>query len=558
MLATYRVRIAGATGMALLMSFVSACSQSGVQDGPWFSEEAQQRGIDFEHRSGYADRPLLPEILVGGAALADFDGDGDLDAYLVQSGRIGSENADAPNRLYLNRGDGYFEEAPEASGADDRGYGMGATAGDYDNDGDVDLYVTNYGPNVLYRNDGAGGFEDVSRAAGVDDPGWGSAAAFLDLDADGDLDLFVVNYMNWTPEIERDCYVRGAITYCGPGQYALPAMDRLYRNDGDGTFTDITYDAGINVAFGNGLGIAGADFNRDGLTDLFVANDMLVNQLWLNRGNMRFEDESLLWGCAVDEHGIEKAGMGVAAVDFDNDDDTDLLVVNMEQQTDSFFRNEGSYFVDATRVVGLGASSLRHTRFGVALVDFDNDGRLDLYESNGRIESPDPSVLQNFAEPNTLYRGTFESTSFRFEEVAPQGGVNPPLLHTSRGLAVGDVDNDGGVDLLVVNRDAAPYLLMNRVERGNWVRFEVRTATGRDAHGASVSATVGDIRMRRDVQPGASYLASSDPRVHFGLGAEAWVEEATVIWPGGEKEAFGGFEAGRTYRLTRGRGSPVE
>ena len=542
---------------ALLVSVLSACSQSGVQDGPWFSEEARQRGLDFEHRSGYADRPLLPEILVGGAALADVDGDGDLDAYLVQSGRIGSDNAAVSNRLYLNRGDGRFDEAPGAAGADDRGYGMGVAAGDYDNDGDVDLYVTNYGPNVLYRNDGAGRFEDVSVAAGVDDPGWGSAAAFLDLDADGDLDLFLVNYMNWTPEIERDCYVRGAITYCGPGQYALPAMDRLYRNDGDGTFTDVTFEAGINVAFGNGLGIVGADFNRDGLPDVFVANDMLVNQLWLNRGDLRFEDESLLWGCAVDEHGIEKAGMGVAAADFDDDDDTDLLVVNMEQQTDSFFRNGGGYFVDATRTVGLAASSQRHTRFGVAMADFDNDGRLDLYEANGRIESPDPSVLQDFAEPNTLYRGVAGGASFRFEEVR-EGGVSPPLLHTSRGLAVGDVDNDGGLDLLVVNRDAAPSLLMNRVDRGNWVRFEVHTATGRDAHGASVSATVGDVRMRRDVQPGGSYLSSSDPRVHFGLGQETRVGNVIVTWPGGQTETFGGFDAGRTHRLVRGSGGPAQ
>ncbi len=550
--------LAATAGTALLASVISACSPSGARDGPWFSEEARQRGLDFEHRSGYTARPLLPEILAGGAALADVDGDGDLDAYLVQSGRIGSDNVDAPNRLYLNRGDGHFEEAPGASGADDRGYGMGAAAGDYDNDGDVDLYVTNYGPNVLYRNDGAGRFEDVSSAAGVDDPGWGSAAAFLDLDADGDLDLFLVNYMNWTPEIERDCYVRGAITYCGPGQYALPAMDRLYRNNGDGTFTDTTFDAGINVAFGNGLGIVGADFNRDGLTDVFVANDMLVNQLWLNRGDLRFEDDSLLWGCAVDEHGIEKAGMGVAAADYDDDDDTDLLVVNMEQQTDSFFRNEGGYFVDATRAVGLGASSLRHTRFGVALADFDNDGRLDLYEANGRIESSDPSVVQEFAEPNTLYRGKAAENSVRFEEVSPEGGVEPPLRHTSRGLAVGDVDNDGGLDLLIVNRDAEPYLLMNKVARGNWVRFEVRTAAGRDAHAASVTATVGAARLRRDVQPGASYLASSDPRVHFGLGREPRAENVIVIWPGGEKEAFGGFEAGRAYRLTQGLGNLVK
>ena len=291
---------------------------------------------------------------------------------------------------------------------------------------------------------------------------------------------------------------------------------------------------------------------------MFVANDMLVNQLWLNRGNMRFEDESLLWGCAVDEHGIEKAGMGVAAVDFDNDDDTDLLVVNMEQQTDSFFRNEGSYFVDATRVVGLGASSLRHTRFGVALADLDNDGRLDLYEANGRIESPDPSVLQDFAEPNTLYRGTVESGAFRFEEVMPQGGVSPPLLHTSRGLAVGDVDNDGGVDLLVVNRDAAPYLLMNRAERGNWVRFEVRTASGRDAHGASVSAAVETSACAGMCSRARATSRRATPRVHFGLGGEARIEDVNVTWPGGVTEAFGGFEAGRTHRLVQGLGVPAK
>ena len=209
-------------------------------------------------------------------------------------------------------------------------------------------------------------------------------------------------------------------------------------------------------------------------------------------------------------------------------------------------------------MMGLGASSLRHTRFGVALADVDNDGRLDLYEANGRIETPDPSVRQDFAEPNTLYRGTVGATSFRFEEVTPEGGVSPPLLHTSRGLAIGDVDDDGGLDLLVVNRDAAPYLLMNRAARGNWVRFEVRTATGRDAHGASVSATVGATRLRRDVQPGASYLASSDPRVHFGLGRETRVSNVIVTWPGGEMEDFGGFESGATHRLIQGFGSPVK
>lgn len=554
MVASSRLLIAAVIGAVVLVSALSACSQSRGRNGAWFSQEAGRRGIDFEHRTGYAGRPLLPQILAGGAALADVDGDGDLDAYLVQSGRLGSDNADAPNRLYLNRGDGYFDEAPATAGTDDRGYGMGVAAGDYDNDGDLDLYVTNYGPNVLLRNDGKGRFEDMSLAAGVDDPSWSTAAAFLDLDADGDLDLFVVNYMNWTPSIERDCYVRGVLTYCGPTEYNVPAMDRLYRNNGDGTFTDVTFAARINVAFGNGLGVVGADFNDDGLTDVFVANDMMVNQLWLNRGDMRFEDESLLWGCAVDEHGIAKAGMGVAAADVDNDADTDLLVVNLAEQTDSYFRNEGGYFVDATRRVRLGASSLRYTRFGVALADFDNDGRLDLYQANGRIESSNPS-RQEFGEPNTLYRGSSADDEFRFEEVVPVGGVVSALVHASRGLAVGDVDDDGGLDLLVVNRDAAPYLLMNRAAIGEWVRFRVRTSTGRDAHGATVAATVGAKRLRRDVQPAASYLASSDPRVHFGVDDQTQIRDVVVTWPGGEREGFGNFEAGATYDLIQGHGA---
>ena len=484
------------------------------------------------------------------------DGDGDLDAYLVQSGQIDSNNNNVGNRLYLNQGNGYFNEAPADSGTEDRGYGMGIAAGDYDNDGDVDLYITNYGPNVLLRNDGTGQFDDVSKAAGVDDPRWSAAATFLDLDADGDLDLFVVNYMNWTPSIEQDCFVRGVATYCGPTVYNVPAMDRLYRNNGDGTFTDITFKAGINVAFGNGLGTVGADFNGDGMTDLFVANDMMVNQLWLNQGNLRFKDESFLWGVALDEHGVAKAGMGVAAADYDDDDDTDLLVVNLMEQTDSFFRNEGDYFVDVTREVGLAAPSVRHTRFGVALADFNNDGRLDLYEANGRIESSNPTVA-NFNEPNLLLRGTGDAERFRFQQVLPVGGVSTPLIHTSRGLAVGDVNDDGGLDLLIINKDSVPYLLMNQATRGQWVRFRVLTSVGRDAYGASVSALVGTTSIRRDVQPSASYLASSDPRVHFGLAEQTQIKNVIVTWPGGEQEKFGDFKAGETYELSSGQGKKV-
>ena len=541
--------------LATLALCAGGCSP---EQAPWFREEAARRGVDFIHRSGHANRHLLPEIMAGGVALVDVDGDDDLDLYLVQSGRIGAPGAESANRLYLNRGDGRFNEAPDAAGAADRGYGMGVAAGDYDNDGDADLYVTNLGPNTLLRNDGRGRFKDVTRQAGVGDAGWGTAAAFLDLDGDGHLDLFVVNYLNWTPAIEQDCSATALHpTYCGPNVYQAPAMDRLYRNNGDGTFTDATFAAGVNVAFGNGLGAVGADFNNDGRTDVFVANDTMLNQLWLNQGNLRFTDGCMVWGCAVDEHGIAKAGMGVAAADFDDDGDSDLLVVNLERQTDSLFRNEGAYFVDATRATGLSAPSMRHTRFGVALADFDNDGLLDLYEANGKVQLSGPAQGDGYAEPNTLFRGVRTADGgFRFVELAPPANARPALVHTSRGVAVGDLDGDGGLDLVVANRDATPYVLMNRTKRGHWARFRVLTRHGRDAPAATVAASVGEARLRRDVQPAASYLASSHPHAHFGLGEHAQARDVEVIWPGGAREAFGDFAAGNTHTLREGGGTP--
>ena len=545
------VRMGCGGALALLV----ACSQP---EPAWFSEEAHERGLGFHHHSGFDGRPMMPEMMGGGVALADLDGDGDLDAYLVQSGRVDKvlESELSANRLYMNRGDGHFDEV-EGGAAGDRGYGMGVAAGDYDNDGDTDLYVTNLGPNVLLRNDGTGAFHDVTAESGVGDPRWSTAANFVDLDLDDDLDLFVVNYINWTPEIERECFVKTFYpTYCGPTAYGVPAMDRLYRNNGDGTFTDLTMAAGIDVAFGNGLGNVAADFNGDGLADLFVANDGTTNQLWMNAGDLRFEEECVLWSCAMDSDGIEKAGMGVASADVDDDGDSDLLVVNLERQTDSYFRNEGSYFFDATRLVGLGTVSMRHTRFGVALADFDNDGRLDLYEANGKIALSGPAEGDGYAEPNTLYRGSINEGGIRFEELGPTGGVAPGLVHTSRAVAAGDLDDDGGIDLVVTNRDASAYLLMNRAERGNWALFRVRTASGRSAHGATVSATVGGRRLSRDVQPSASYLASNDPRVHFGLGDESRLQDVAVRWPGGAEEAFGDFAAGEIHELRQGEGSP--
>ena len=534
--------------LCLLVLVVALYACAEPASPAWFVDEAAKRGIDFRHVSGADGRFRIPEITGSGAALADFDGDGDLDIYLVQSGLLGAASPHS-DRLYINTGDGYFEPGLDVPDGD--GYGMGVAAGDYDNDGDVDLYVTNLGPNVLLRNDGGGAFENVAAAAGVDEPGWGASAAFLDLDADGDLDIFLANYIKWSEETELECYMAGVRTYCPPQNYKAAAPDVLFRNNGDGTFTDASRDAGLKLKFGNGFGVVGADFDGNGRTDVFVANDMTVNQLWLNQGGLRFVESALEWGCGVDEYGQAKAGMGVAAADLDDDADADVLVVNLEGQTNSLFLNQGNWFEDATAAFGLSASR-KHTRFGVALADFDNDGRLDLFEANGRVAHAEAGEGDLFAEPNLLHRGT---PAGPFELVAPPGGVSPPLVHTSRGLAVGDVDNDGGLDLLVVNRDAPPYLLMNQApQRGSWLRFRVQTRHGRDAHAATVSLRVAGRSIHRDVQPAASYLSSNDSRVHFGLDDADGATDVTVRWPEGDTELFGDFKAGQTVELRQGEG----
>ena len=525
----------------------------------WFADEAAPRGVGFVHVSGFSGRPRMPEIVGGGVALADVDGDGDLDLYFVQSGWAHLPQSPDPggltpaiNQLFINQGGGRFIESDPTGGHADGGYGMGVTTGDYDNDGDVDLYVTNLGTNRLLQNDGSGQFEDVTATAGVGDPGWSTAALFADFDHDGDLDLFVANYLHWSEAVERDCFSRGQPTYCSPTAYDAPTMDRLYRNDGDGTFADVTRHAGLDRGFGNGLGAVVADFNSDGLVDVFVANDRMRDQLWINRGDLVFVDEAARWGVAMDDNGIAKAGMGVSAADVDNDGDTDLLVVNFEGESDSFYINEGGYFVDATARAAIAVASRRHTRFGVVLADFDNDGVLDLYEANGKVDGDPSSTLDSFREPNALFRGAQGPDGILFGAFE-SGANNNKEGFTSRAVALGDIDNNGAYDLVVVNRDAPAQLLMNTIGADNqWIGFAVKNAHGSPALGARVALRVAGQPRYNTVRVAASYLAALDPRVHFGLASHSRVTDVSVLWPDGSTEQFGDFDAGRTYELRPG------
>jgi hypothetical protein len=553
-------------GVAILLIFATACAPSpetgaspavtSTATPAWFDEVAAARGLHFVHRSGHETRHPLPEIMGGGAAVFDMDGDRDLDILLVQSGRIAAPaGTPAGHRLYRNRGAAVFDDVSEESGlAAVPGYGMGAATGDYDNDGDVDVYLTGLGGNRLLQNDGHGRFADVTRAAGVAGSGWSTSATFADIDADGDLDLFATRYLDWRVEIERECYsLTGASDYCSPKNYDAPTSDLLFRNDGNGTFTDISRAAGLTAAVGNGLGVIADDVNGDGRPDFFVANDGTPNHLWINQGAARFVESALMAGVAIDQDGAPKAGMGVHAADVDHDGDNELVVMNLDTESDSFFRNEGKYFVDDTVTVGLRVVSRRFTRFGVALLDFDNDGLIDLYEANGRVGlQAETFAADPYAEPNLLFRGL---ASGGFEEISPRGGTAKPLVATSRAAAFGDLDNDGGIDIVVANRDAAPHLLRNVVSsRGHWLLVRVLERSGRDGLGAVLSIAAGTKTLRRDVRTGYSYLAANDPRVHVGLGDLKTIDSVTVRWVDGTREQFGPFDADRIVELRRGSG----
>lgn len=562
-----RAALAGAAaGLGLVLVTFACGGDDGAQErvepqagpsagSPWFEERAAAAGITFRHRTGASGKYFFPEMNGGGAAALDLDDDGWLDLFFAQSGKVDAAEGEVYSHgLFRNRGDGTFEDLTVGSGVDTGGYAMGVTAGDFDGDGRTDLYVANVGPNVLLRNAGGGRFEDVTASAGVAGDVWSSGAAFSDFDSDGDLDIYVCNYVYWSIATDKQCFEEsGRRTYCGPQSYDAPVPDQLFRNDGDGRFTDVSEAVGLNVAFGNALGVVSADFNGDGRLDFFVANDRNDDQLWINQADGKFRDDALIAGCAVDRDGTARAGMGVDAGDVDNDGDLDLIVVNLHGEFDGFYRNEGRYFVEETTSAGIGLATRAYTRFGVGFGDFDNDGDLDLYQANGRVGLLGTPIVEDpYAEPNVLLENVGD---VKWRPVEPQGGTREVLIHTSRGAVFGDFDNDGGVDIVVVNSNEAPYLLHNvREGRGHWLLLDVRGANGAPAVGARVYLEHGEERMRRDVLPCTSYASSRDPRVHFGLGARGEVPEVEVHWLDGAVERFGPLEVDALSRLQQGQG----
>ena len=522
-----------------------------------FTDITAQSGITFKHVAS-PDKRYIVESMSGGVALFDYDNDGDLDIYFVNSLTVDlvKSKSKTQSALYRNDGDGKFTDVSAKAGVSDIGWGMGVAVGDYNNDGFEDLYVTCLGPNHLLKNNGDGTFSDVTDKAGVSDPRWSTGAAFVDYDNDGDLDLFVSNYVNFDlnnlPVFGegKDCQYKSVSVQCGPR--GLPgAGDSLFRNNGDGTFTDVSKQAGVSDPNGfYGMGVICSDFDDDGLVDIFVANDSTPNFHYRNNGNGTFKEIGFIAGTAVNENGSEQGSMGVTVGDYDHDGKFDLFVTNFADEYNTLYHNNGSNsFTDLSYAAQVAAVSLPYVGWGTKFFDYDNDGWVDLFVANGHVYPQLPGYRQR----RLLHRNNHDGT---FTEVSNQFGTVLMENRASRGVAFGDIDNDGDIDLLIGDLDGPPQLLRN--DGGNTNNSilikTVGVKSNRDGIGARVKIVSGDLTQIDEVRSGGSYLSQSDLRLHFGLEKRTKVDLIEVRWPSGTVDKIKDIAPNRILTIKEGKG----
>jgi enediyne biosynthesis protein E4 len=538
----------------------AAMSDAAPSDPPWFEDVSARVGLTCTHDCGpITPEFFMPQIAGSGCAFLDFDGDGRLDIYLIHNG--GPKGA--ANQLFHQELDGTFRDVSRGSGLDVAGYGMGVAIGDVDNDGRPDVLVTEYDRTRLFRNEGGGRFREITREAGLDNPLWGTSAAFFDFDRDGWLDLVVVNYLDY----DRSAPCAGAggkRDFCGPNSFK-GTVARLYRNRGPQPgqtgvcFEDVTVKSGLSAAPGKGLGVLCADFDGDGWPDIFVANDMMANHLWINQRDGTFKEEAIVRGVAYTATAASAANMGIAWADVDGDGLPALFVTHIADETHTLWKQSPrGLFQDETVRAGLTAGA-RSTGFGTALVDFDRDGWVDLAMVNGGVRrnrdaNGTGTFWSDYAQRNQVFANAGKG---KFRDITE---ANPALCRrpcVGRGLAVGDFDNDGAPDLLITEIGGPARLLRNVAPaKGHWLTVRaILPELKRDAHGAEITVRAAGRSYARLLQPGYSYCSSSDPRVSFGLGPNTRYDTVEVRWPDGGVEAFGGGTADRQIELRRGEGT---
>ncbi|MFN8007723.1 MAG: CRTAC1 family protein [Terriglobia bacterium] len=551
------VRVTAGCLSAILLAIVCLLPPNfSTQEVPSpFLDATASSGIQFKHQRGASDKKHLIETMGSGCAFLDYDSDGLLDILLINGGAT----PDSPpvvlhgHALYRNLGHGEFKDVTAQSGIKGNGaYGTGVAVGDYDNDGYPDVYITNFGPNILYHNNGDGTFSDVTETAGVGDPGWSSSAAFFDFDNDGYLDLYVANYVSYRYDANPDCTERNIRSYCHP-RFFRDVPGKLYRNLGNGRFQDVSESSGIAHLAGKSLGVVAADFDGDGWMDLYVTNDTTRNFLLKNNGDGTFSDVTLMSGTGYNAEGEAEASMGVDAGDYDGDGLLDLVVTNYDLETNALYHNEGKFqFNDQRWPSGVAKADHRFLGFGTGFIDFDNDGDLDLFIVNGHVLDNIEQLREGFtyAQPNQLLEnrgGTFfENLEFlRYSSLSPKVG---------RGAAFGDVDNDGDLDVLISNSGQEPTLLLNQVgKKRNWVLLKlIGTRSNRDAVGAKITVTTENLSQTDQITGGGSYLSASDLRAHFGLGNAEMIKTLKIRWPSGAEDVFRDIKANQILSIREG------
>ena len=525
---------------------------------PFVEVPPASSGINWVHNAGKSPLKHLPEISGAGCAFLDYDNDGWMDIYLVNSGQADFYTPSKPlrNALYHNNRDGTFTDVTEKAGVGSGRYGMGVAVGDYDNDGFPDIYVTQYDRSILYHNNGDGTFTDVTEKAGVAAPGWASSAAWFDYDNDGRLDLFVCHFAAWDPSQTCGITADGAHHYCIPRIFK-PTSSWLFHNNGDGTFTDVSKEAGIAEHLGKAWGVVATDINNDGRMDIFVSNDTVANSLYLNKGDGKFDEIGLQADVAYSAEGKARSGMGVDSADFNQDGWMDIFVANIDEEIFALYKNKGDLtFDDVAMPMGIGMPTRWMSGWGLKFFDYDNDGNLDLIVANG---FPDDLVEQfssrvTFKEQLLL----FHNTGKAFQDVSSQSGPAFAKPFSARGLAVGDFNNDGGIDVLISVNDEAPVLLRNEIGKlSHWLGVRlVGKKCNADAVGARIAYQSGDLKRSRFKVGGGSFLSSHDPRVVLGIGSRAKLDWVEITWPqpSGAVERFTNLPIDRYVTLVEGSG----